>query len=465
VAHPDGTLDIEVGDRRTVDGALTLEAAADGVSATAHMPSSAVVASILGSLVPPSWPAAALQAHAVVLRSALERATAQGDPVPADWPWPYRGVRRLGDAWQVDAMLVPTSAAAAADATRGLVLRRGDRPIAARLTHSNGGVTAAARWGTPSAVPDPWDWSAIVNQRRAWTATVDVRALQAAAPAIGRLRSVILERDGVGPWGGRVTALQLVGRDGTEVLRGDAITTTLGVPSGLLSLRDPALGGWVPPLSDPLTWGAAFGQSGVLWSWGYHTGQDFPAGTSTRVLAMGAGTVVEVGTSGAYGISVLLEHPDGTRSRYAHLNQAVVRVGSTVEAGQVLGNVGSTGNSTGPHLHLEILVNGLPADPAPLLRGAPADRPAAEIIDPVLAARPLLASGSTAPDVRRLQRALRLDVSGYFGSTTSTRLRTFQDARALPTTGTTTVRTWRALEQRLAGDRRRDAARATRSAS
>ena len=95
-----------------------------------------------------------------------------------------------------------------------------------------------------------------------------------------------------------------------------------------------------------------------------HQGLDFAAPTGTAVLAAMTGRVVSAGVSGGYGNQILLEHADGTRTRYGHLSRISVRPGSSVAAGQRIGDVGSTGVSTGSHLHFEVIVGGTPVDPA-----------------------------------------------------------------------------------------------------
>ncbi len=98
-----------------------------------------------------------------------------------------------------------------------------------------------------------------------------------------------------------------------------------------------------------------------------HHGLDFAAPLGADVLAVLPGRVEAVGRTGGYGNQVLLAHADGTRTRYAHLSRADVVVGQAVTAGQRIGAVGSTGVSTGPHLHFEVLVGGRATDPAPWL--------------------------------------------------------------------------------------------------
>ncbi|MEV6578858.1 LysM peptidoglycan-binding domain-containing M23 family metallopeptidase [Streptomyces sp. NPDC051582] len=110
---------------------------------------------------------------------------------------------------------------------------------------------------------------------------------------------------------------------------------------------------------------------GAMWSSGYHTGVDFVASSGTTVRAVGAGTVVSAGWGGAYGNEVVIRHADGKYSQYGHLSQLSVSVGQSVAGGQTIGLSGSTGNSTGPHLHFEIRTGpsyGSDIDPLAYLR-------------------------------------------------------------------------------------------------
>ncbi|WP_367123438.1 transglycosylase family protein [Streptomyces phytohabitans] len=112
--------------------------------------------------------------------------------------------------------------------------------------------------------------------------------------------------------------------------------------------------------------------SGGSWSSGYHTGVDFPVSTGTTVKAVANATVVSAGWSGAYGYEVVLRHDDGRYSQYAHLSAISVRSGQSVNAAQRIGRSGSTGNSTGPHLHFEVRTGpgyGSDMDPLAYLRG------------------------------------------------------------------------------------------------
>lgn len=99
----------------------------------------------------------------------------------------------------------------------------------------------------------------------------------------------------------------------------------------------------------------------------FHTGIDIAAVTGQAVRAAMAGTVVEAGWRGGYGLCVVVDHGNGLQTLYAHNSKLEVEIGETVEAGQLLALAGSTGYSTGPHLHFEILLNGFPVNPMPWL--------------------------------------------------------------------------------------------------
>jgi len=107
---------------------------------------------------------------------------------------------------------------------------------------------------------------------------------------------------------------------------------------------------------------ATFGNSGSMWS-SDHTGLDFAAPQGTALVAIGAGVVTEVGYDGAYGNKTVIRLEDGTELWYCHQSSQSVSVGDQVSPGDAIGAVGSTGNSTGPHLHLEVRVHGEPTDP------------------------------------------------------------------------------------------------------
>jgi murein DD-endopeptidase MepM/ murein hydrolase activator NlpD len=102
----------------------------------------------------------------------------------------------------------------------------------------------------------------------------------------------------------------------------------------------------------------------------FHEGIDFPADKGTPVVAAASGKVVEAGFQPQYGKIVAIDHGNGLVSRYAHASEVFVHEGDLVVRGQRLALVGSTGRSTGPHLHFEVRLNGVPQNPARFLRSA-----------------------------------------------------------------------------------------------
>ncbi|HEY7706333.1 MAG TPA: peptidoglycan-binding protein [Gaiellaceae bacterium] len=122
------------------------------------------------------------------------------------------------------------------------------------------------------------------------------------------------------------------------------------VPACPISLSAPVAG----PYTD------VFGPRGNR----FHTGVDYPGSSGTAVSAAAAGRVTFAGFSvGGWGYLVVISHGGGTRTLYAHLSRVGVRVGQQVAAGQRVGRMGSSGKSSGPHLHFEVRVRGAAVDP------------------------------------------------------------------------------------------------------
>ena len=119
---------------------------------------------------------------------------------------------------------------------------------------------------------------------------------------------------------------------------------------------------WVLPVSGYHLTGR-FGDRSSLWST-VHTGLDFAASTGTAIHAIAAGTVTGAGWANAYGYRTIVTLGDGTEIWYCHQSRMDVTVGTHVQRGQVIGAVGDTGNSTGPHVHVEVRPGGgAPVDP------------------------------------------------------------------------------------------------------
>lgn len=104
--------------------------------------------------------------------------------------------------------------------------------------------------------------------------------------------------------------------------------------------------------------------------WGGHPGVDLANNKGTAVVASDAGYVEFVGWDGSgYGNTILVNHGNGAITRYAHLSAFAVDAGASVKKGQLIGRIGSTGRSTGPHLHFELIVNGVHRNPTGILKG------------------------------------------------------------------------------------------------
>ncbi|MFI1367623.1 M23 family metallopeptidase [Streptomyces griseochromogenes] len=158
----------------------------------------------------------------------------------------------------------------------------------------------------------------------------------------------------------------------TVLAAGVGATAVLG--AGVASAAAPSAASWVDPVKK-YTLSASFMQAGSHWV-AKHSGQDFAVPTGTEVVAAHGGTVVKVGPNGAgdgpaYGNAVVIKHGNGNYSQYAHLSRIDVKAGQVVKTGQHIALSGSTGNSTGPHLHFEIRTTpnyGSAVDPVAFLR-------------------------------------------------------------------------------------------------
>ncbi|GIE96013.1 hypothetical protein Ari01nite_34780 [Paractinoplanes rishiriensis] len=132
-----------------------------------------------------------------------------------------------------------------------------------------------------------------------------------------------------------------------------ALANGAGLPAETVRLKAPASrrapGQWVHP-NPTATVTSCFGPR-----WGReHQGVDLAAPAGTPIVATGTGVVVRAGVEGGYGNAVLIDHGDGYRTHYGHLAAIGVVAGQRVRAGQPVGHEGSTGHSTGPHLHFEV---------------------------------------------------------------------------------------------------------------
>ena len=120
---------------------------------------------------------------------------------------------------------------------------------------------------------------------------------------------------------------------------------------------------WPVPSSRYLTSEFGWRLHPIFNTWKYHSGTDIAASHGANVLACASGTVILSEYYGGYGECIIIDHGGGITSLYGHLSQRLVSVGQEVSGGELIGYIGSTGWSTGPHLHLEFTVNGELVDP------------------------------------------------------------------------------------------------------
>jgi murein DD-endopeptidase MepM/ murein hydrolase activator NlpD len=202
----------------------------------------------------------------------------------------------------------------------------------------------------------------------------DLRPVPVSAPADGGRGgpSSTLAR----PSSASITAL-LASMDQSAALNADVFTL---VESRLMADRLEAL--MVPssaPVDGPVGSGFGFRLDPIDGHRALHTGLDFPAVTGHAVLAAAGGVVVSVEQHAEYGTLLTLDHGNHLLTRYAHLSRVQVGPGDLVRRRQPVGEVGTTGRSTGPHLHFEVLVQGVPQNPARFLAGR-AGPPGAKLI-------------------------------------------------------------------------------------
>jgi murein DD-endopeptidase MepM/ murein hydrolase activator NlpD len=178
----------------------------------------------------------------------------------------------------------------------------------------------------------------------AGTDATDVRAAErraaARARSLGRLARAAQERsDQIAQWRARQARLERQ----RELARQRALAR---------QRRLERMNRWVVPVSDyEIT--ATFGDSGGLWS-SDHTGRDLEAAGDTPFAPAAAGEVTSTEYDESYGNMVIITHDDGTQTWYCHLSSILVSPGESVDPGSTVGTVGMTGNTTGPHLHLEV---------------------------------------------------------------------------------------------------------------
>jgi murein DD-endopeptidase MepM/ murein hydrolase activator NlpD len=192
------------------------------------------------------------------------------------------------------------------------------------------------------------------------------RAL-AAADARARVEQLESEHDDLTSESARIE--DLIRERQEEARQQAAAAASAPAPSsgggGQATTSAPSSSGYAWPMCAPVT-----SEYGPRWG-RMHQGIDQGASTGTPIGASKAGTVISAGWQNGYGNTVMVDHGDGVVTLYAHMSSIGVSDGASVSQGQTLGQVGSTGNSTGPHLHFETRVNGGAQNPRQYLSGSP----------------------------------------------------------------------------------------------
>ncbi len=160
---------------------------------------------------------------------------------------------------------------------------------------------------------------------------------------------------------------------GAEALADDRFAAMTEALATLSQLENAliALPSFMPARNGSLSSAYGFRYDPITGRAAQHMGQDFRGPHGEPILAAGPGKVVNATRLNGYGNIVVLDHGKGIRTRYAHLSSIDVKPGMTVERGQQIGRMGSTGRSTGTHLHFEVRVDGRAVNPRPYLEASP----------------------------------------------------------------------------------------------
>jgi murein DD-endopeptidase MepM/ murein hydrolase activator NlpD len=219
-----------------------------------------------------------------------------------------------------------------------------------------------------------------VNAKREQIAAQKAKADSAAAEAAAARDQIATLRAEIEPARAEAASQESAERSALESIQGnkaqyEAELASLQAASDSISSRLRGIGSGPgqpgPCQARPVPGGISSGFGAryhpVLHYTRMHSGADMSAGSGTPIRSCRAGTVVIAGGQGGYGNTVVVDHGGGMATLYAHQSRIGVSVGQVVNAGDVIGYVGSTGMSTGPHLHFEVRLSGNPVDPAPYL--------------------------------------------------------------------------------------------------
>jgi murein DD-endopeptidase MepM/ murein hydrolase activator NlpD len=157
--------------------------------------------------------------------------------------------------------------------------------------------------------------------------------------------------------------LDRVGEDALQLVRWTDNGRAEWINAANASRPAPSTSGLMMPANGPITSYFGYRYHPILHFTRFHAGVDIGAGWGAPIVAAGDGRVVGAGWSGGYGREVEIAHGGGIMSIYGHMSEIIAQPGSFVRAGQLIGYVGSSGLSTGPHLHFEVRQGGQPVNP------------------------------------------------------------------------------------------------------
>jgi len=181
---------------------------------------------------------------------------------------------------------------------------------------------------------------------------------------IGQISALMISASTGGPAGAVSTAAARAAGQATGVAGTSATQFATALDAALATNNDTNLpaGTWVRPAQGTVS--SEYGPR-----WGHeHEGVDIAAGSGSPVRAATDGVVKKASWYGGYGNAVIIDHGGGVQTLYGHNSSLSVQPGDRVRAGQVIAKVGSTGDSTGPHLHFEVQVDGKAINPRPWLK-------------------------------------------------------------------------------------------------
>jgi murein DD-endopeptidase MepM/ murein hydrolase activator NlpD len=201
---------------------------------------------------------------------------------------------------------------------------------------------------------------AVADAARVLQEKTDELAALRAAQAASQAAALAVRRQKAGALKGVNQDLAELERQEDQILaESQALTGVITGSSG----SGQGTGSLIYPVNGPITSPFGWRIHPILGYRKFHTGVDFGVGYGTPIRAADSGTVIYATWMGGYGNVIIVDHGDGLSTLYAHQSSLAVGTGARVTRGQTVGYVGSTGFSTGPHLHFEVRVNGNPVDP------------------------------------------------------------------------------------------------------